>query len=102
METPLDYKQIPSIPYRKTVSLVNNFVINTSEFLNKFSYLCEQKLSKVTSEIERLEITMNILEAKLASIPGLEGAVPAAPSAAQEELPSMPAVSEYVAPPVPN
>jgi len=95
----LDYKQIPPIPYRKTVSLVNNFVINTTEFLNKFSYLCEQKLSKVTSEIERLEITLNILEAKLASIPGLEGAVQAA---AAEEVPSMPVAPSYQSAPISN
>ncbi len=48
---------------------------------------------KVSREIERLEITMNILEAKLASIPGLEGSVPSTnqPMAPQgEEMPSIP------------
>jgi len=92
METPLDFKIIPPIPYKKTVTLINSFVINTTEFLNKFSYLCEQKLAKVTSDIERLEITMNILEAKLASIPGLENTVQLK---SQEEIPSGPAVSAY-------
>jgi len=90
METPLDYKTLPPIPYKKTVTLVNNFVINTTEFLNKFSYLCEQKLGKVTADIERLEITMNILEAKLASIPGLQDSAPQE-NAIQEEIPLGPA-----------
>jgi len=78
--------------------LVNNFVINTTEFLNKFSYLCEQKLAKVTADIERLEITMNILEAKLASIPGLEGAVEVKASSVVEEVPSGPAPTSYEPP----
>ncbi len=75
MQTPIDFKTVESVPYRKTITLVNNFIINTTEFLNKFSYLCEQKLEQVSQQIQKLEITMNILEAKLASIPGLEGSV---------------------------
>jgi len=76
MQTPIDFKTVESVPYRKTITLVNNFIINTTEFLNKFSYLCEKKLENVSQQIQKLEITMNILEAKLASIPGLEGSVP--------------------------
>src|SRR5690242_11196560 len=76
MQAPLDFKTIEPISYKNTVSIINNFVINTSDFLNKFSYYCEKKLMEVSQNIERLEITMNILEAKLASIPGLEGSAP--------------------------
>ncbi len=72
MQTPVDFKTVDSLPQRKTITLVNNFIINTTQFLNKFSYLCEEKLSTVSNQIEKLEITLNILEAKLASIPGLE------------------------------
>lgn len=72
MLTPIDYNRVDSIPTNKTLSVVNHFVINTTEFLNKFTYLCETKLSQVAREIERLEITMTILEKKLESIPGLE------------------------------
>lgn len=72
MQTPIDFKTVDSLPQRKTITLVNNFIINTTQFLNKFSYLCEEKLADVSNQIEKLEITLNILEAKLASIPGLE------------------------------
>eukprot|EP01117_Protostelium_nocturnum_P000323 TRINITY_DN10392_c0_g1_i1.p1 TRINITY_DN10392_c0_g1~~TRINITY_DN10392_c0_g1_i1.p1 ORF type:complete len:317 (-),score=129.50 TRINITY_DN10392_c0_g1_i1:35-985(-) len=69
----LDLSTIPSTSSSRTVSLVNSFVISTSQFLNKFSFICEKKLSEVSRDIQRLEITMNLLEAKLASIPGLDG-----------------------------
>jgi WASH complex subunit CCDC53 len=75
MQTPIDFKTVESVPYRKTITIVNNFIINTTQFLNKFSFLCEKKLAEVSDQIQNLEITMNILEAKLASIPGLEGSV---------------------------
>jgi len=68
----LDFTKIDGVPHTKTITVVNKFVINTSQFLNKFSYLCEQKLAEVSKNIQRLEIMMNILEAKLSSIPGLE------------------------------
>jgi len=74
MQRPVDYRTVEAIQPKHTVMILNSFVINTTEFLNKFSYWCEKKLSEVSKNIERLEITMNILEAKLASIPGLEGA----------------------------
>ncbi len=77
----VDYKQIPPLPRRQVVLLVNNFIVSTGQFLNRFSTLCEEKLTNISSNIERLETTMNILEAKLASIPGLESG--AAPSQAQ-------------------
>jgi WASH complex subunit CCDC53 len=85
MQAPIDYNTVEPIPYNKTVSIVNHFVINTTQFLNKFSYLCETKLATVARNLERLETTMSILEAKLASIPGLEGI-----TAAQTPLQSIP------------
>jgi len=72
MQTPIDYKKVSAIPSPQTVALINNFVINTTQFINKFAHLCEQKLSNVSRKVERLEITMSILEAKLASIPWLD------------------------------
>lgn len=62
MQTQIDYTKVDPIPYRKTVAYVNNFVINTTQFLNRFSYLCEKKLNDVASGIQRLEVTMQLLE----------------------------------------
>ena len=68
----INYEQVDPVPYKTTLAFINNFVINTTQFVNRFSYLAEQKLSDVSRDIHRLEITMSILEAKLDSIPGLE------------------------------
>eukprot|EP01119_Soliformovum_irregulare_P015051 TRINITY_DN4189_c0_g1_i1.p1 TRINITY_DN4189_c0_g1~~TRINITY_DN4189_c0_g1_i1.p1 ORF type:complete len:295 (-),score=91.10 TRINITY_DN4189_c0_g1_i1:177-1061(-) len=98
MQTPIDFHKVPPLSHQKIVPIINHFIVNTTTFLNKFSSLCEDKLMKVSREIERLEITMNILEAKLASIPGLEGSVPVSGSVSStqpmapegEEMPTMP------------
>jgi WASH complex subunit CCDC53 len=73
MQAPVDYKLINPVFSGKTTTAVNNFVIHTTLFLNRFSYICEQKLGDVSRNVERLEITLNLLEAKLASLPGLDG-----------------------------
>eukprot|EP01114_Cavostelium_apophysatum_P018757 TRINITY_DN5875_c0_g1_i1.p1 TRINITY_DN5875_c0_g1~~TRINITY_DN5875_c0_g1_i1.p1 ORF type:complete len:328 (+),score=86.26 TRINITY_DN5875_c0_g1_i1:175-1158(+) len=103
MQRPVDFKTVESIKQQNTVVIVNNFVVNTAEFLNKFSYWCEKKLSEVASNIERLEITMNILEAKLASIPGLEGTAPPPPSTTSVAVPEVSETSSFsgAAPPPP-
>jgi len=75
MDPQIDYTAVDPLPYKKTLAYVNHFIINTTQFLNRFSYLCEQKLNDVSRDIQRLEITMSILEAKLNSIPELDGIV---------------------------
>lgn len=66
--------------------LVNSFVVTTTEFLNKFSSLCEAKLAAVGAQMQRVEIVLALLEAKLDSIQwmggGGGGAAAAAPAAA--------------------
>lgn len=78
----VNYEDVKPIPYRKTLTHVNTFIIKTTEFLNRFSYLCEERLRKVTRDIERLDVMLRILEEKLKSIPGIENApLPDMPSA---------------------
>lgn len=81
MQAQLRFDEIESLPHNKTVAIANNFIIQTTQFLNRFSYLCEEKLAAVSRNIQRLEITMSILEAKLNSIPELDGVSASAPSA---------------------
>mmetsp|Transcript_22716 Transcript_22716/g.25284 ORF Transcript_22716/g.25284 Transcript_22716/m.25284 type:complete len:215 (+) Transcript_22716:58-702(+) len=99
----VDYNECEAIASDKTVSFLNTFIINTTQFLNRFSNICEQKLNKVGRKIQRLEITVALLEAKLASIGDIEGvaaatteappAAPAAPGAEQNgEAPTDPDV----------
>jgi len=69
MQPQLDFTEVDPIPYRKSLTFVNSFLIQTTQFLNRFANTCEQKLSDVSSQLQQLEITMGLLEAKLASIP---------------------------------
>jgi WASH complex subunit CCDC53 len=101
MQTPIDFKTVDSLPQRKTITLVNNFIINTTQFLNKFSYLCEEKLADVSHQIEKLEITLNILEAKLASIPGLDPVNIPEPTSTDATVPVAPPSNSSDAPPPP-
>ena len=72
MHQHIDYSEAPSVPHKITLSFINNFVVNTTHFLNKFGVTCEQKLKDVDTKIKGLEVTLNLLEAKLNSIEGLE------------------------------
>ena len=68
----LDMQKVKSLPIQKSLLLINNFVINTTKFLNAFSETCEKKISQVSSKATALEIMLAILEAKLNSIPDLD------------------------------
>ena len=61
------------VPLRKTLVVVNNFIMTTTGFLNHFSTLCEDKIRKVSEHVDRVHISLSLLEAKLASVPGLDG-----------------------------
>jgi hypothetical protein len=71
MDLPLDLSQLPMIPMQKTLLLVNNFVANTTRFLNHFAHECEERIARVSTNLTRVEIMLAILEAKLDSIPDL-------------------------------
>lgn len=83
--------------------IVNSFVLSTSDFLNKFASLCEQKLSRVSAQVQRVEIVLALLEAKLDSIgwmaPG--GALPVSAPAAGAADPAQAAIASSSAPVAP-
>ena len=54
------------------VAFINQSVVYTVHFLNCFSIICEEKLAKLSLQIQQVETTLNILDAKLSSIPGLD------------------------------
>ena len=76
-----DLKECRPVPLRKTLVLVNNFMVSTVRFMNRFSTLCEEKLQIVSRDITRIETSLAILEAKMNSIPDLPGG-PSGPAAA--------------------
>uniref|UniRef100_A0A7S2BZZ9 WASH complex subunit 3 n=1 Tax=Florenciella parvula TaxID=236787 RepID=A0A7S2BZZ9_9STRA len=71
-EAPINLKLINPVPLPKTLMLVNNFIVNTTKFLNKFSGEAELKLSDVSSRITGIETCLSVLEKKLGSVPGLD------------------------------
>lgn len=68
----IDPSQLKPIPIQTTLLFVNNFIVNTTKFLNTFSESCDIKLSNISSKINNLDIVLSVLEAKLNSVPGLE------------------------------
>lgn len=78
----IDLTKVGSIHQKRTVAFLNHFIAHTVSFLNRFSCVCEEKLSELSTRIQRVEVTLNILEAKLASIPGLESVTVEADQAA--------------------
>ncbi|XP_017266951.1 WASH complex subunit 3 [Kryptolebias marmoratus] len=68
----VDLTKVPAIHQRRIVAFLNQFVVHTVRFLNRFSTVCEEKLANISLRIQQIETTLSILEAKLSSIPGLE------------------------------
>lgn len=68
----MDYTASPPVPLKKTLVLVNNFIIDTTRFLNHFSALAEEKLYKVSHDISRIETSLVMLESRLRQIDGLD------------------------------
>lgn len=51
--------------------MINNFIVNTADFLNVFSNTIEKKIASASNKITNLETLLAVLEAKLNSIPDL-------------------------------
>ncbi|XP_054715385.1 WASH complex subunit 3-like [Uloborus diversus] len=68
----IDYSKVDPLHQKRTLTFLNHFLIRTTSFLNHFSSVCDEKLENLLVRIQRLEASMCILEAKLASIPGLD------------------------------
>ena len=54
-DLPVDFTQVKPIPLRKTVLIVNNFLVNTVKFLNHFANTCEEKLAASSAKMPRGE-----------------------------------------------
>ena len=86
------------VPIASTLLLINNFIANSTVFLNRYIYIlyilnyilfllliyiyifiiiysfaesCEKRICTVSNNITKLEILLAVLEAKLNSIPGI-------------------------------
>ncbi|KAK3241919.1 hypothetical protein CYMTET_48352 [Cymbomonas tetramitiformis] len=104
-------ESLAPVPDQKTLVLVNTFIIQTAGLLNRFSALCERKLEAVNRNIQRVDVQLSLLEAKLNSVDGLaqvratasSGAAPDAstPSSTNGPAPASPAAAAPPPPPPP-
>lgn len=68
----VDPSTIKPVHVQTTLLFVNNFIVNTTKFLNNFSESCDIKLTNISSKLNNLDVVLSVLEAKLNSVPGLE------------------------------
>mmetsp|Transcript_28170 Transcript_28170/g.45258 ORF Transcript_28170/g.45258 Transcript_28170/m.45258 type:complete len:209 (+) Transcript_28170:51-677(+) len=61
------------VPLGRTVILVNNFIVETTDFLNRFLQDCESRINELSGRITRTETFTSLLEAKLNTIPEIGG-----------------------------
>ncbi|XP_059997937.1 WASH complex subunit 3-like [Lagenorhynchus albirostris] len=71
----IDLNKVPAIPQERTVAFLNQFVVHTVRFLNPFSTVREEKLAELSLRMQQIETTLNILDAELSSIPGLDDVI---------------------------
>ncbi|XP_055340091.1 WASH complex subunit 3-like [Paramacrobiotus metropolitanus] len=97
----IDLNQVPALPLNETVGYVKQAATIIVQHLNHFAQTADEKLRQMSANISRLETELTILEAKLASVPGLSsikasepntpGGMPVPASAAHEVPASVPA-----------
>ncbi|XP_070310152.1 WASH complex subunit 3 isoform X4 [Odocoileus virginianus] len=68
MGSGIDLTKVPAIQQKRTVAFLNQFVVHTVQFLNRFSTVCEEKLADLSLRIQQIETTLNILDAKQNSL----------------------------------
>ncbi|KAL1462989.1 hypothetical protein WDU94_014782 [Cyamophila willieti] len=68
----MDLSKVPPIQQKRIVEFVNNFVISTVQFLDKFSNNCDISLQRLDVKLRKVEAELCILEYKLNSVPALK------------------------------
>lgn len=65
----INLSKIECIPPKNTIATINQFIINTTDFINRFAFFSEEKLLSLDESIDRLETQLILLEKKLETIP---------------------------------
>jgi len=68
MEHHVEKSKEDPIPTRKLMMIVNDYVVNSTRFVNRFHAVCEEKLQTVSKRITQTEIMLSILEGKINSV----------------------------------
>lgn len=68
-ERKIDNSQFEPLSHKKTLTMINYFILNTTQFLNAFSNVAETKIHAVDEKLDELETVISIFESKLDSLP---------------------------------
>ncbi|KAM3136635.1 Pfam:DUF2360 [Paramecium bursaria] len=68
MENNIDLTKLEPIPYRNTIAILNEYVIQNIDFLNKFGHFNENKLFDMEIVLDEIESKVLLLEKKLDSV----------------------------------
>mmetsp|Transcript_1474 Transcript_1474/g.2593 ORF Transcript_1474/g.2593 Transcript_1474/m.2593 type:complete len:145 (-) Transcript_1474:105-539(-) len=68
-ERKIDNSQFEPISHKKTLTMINYFILNTSQFLNSFSNVADKKIHDIDEKLDRLETLIQIFETKMGSLP---------------------------------
>jgi hypothetical protein len=74
-------KKLQPVPVQKTLLMLNHFNVSTVTFLNQFMRTVDERLEVFSKNIDKLDVLLAILEAKLEKIEG-----PPAPAQAPEPV----------------
>jgi hypothetical protein len=100
-----------AIETKRTVTIVNAFIISTAEFLNQFSSEIHIKLGQISRQIEKLEAMTYLLEHKLKNLPDISTPNPppqsspqvqSQPDSAHLSATTPPSITTPGAPPTPQ
>ncbi|CAD8177368.1 unnamed protein product [Paramecium pentaurelia] len=69
MESFIDLTQLEPIPYKNTIAVLNEYMLQNIDFLNKFGHFNENKLFEMEVVLDEIESKVLLLEKKLESIP---------------------------------
>ena len=54
-QTTINLSKIECIPPKNTIATINQFILNTTDFINRFAYFSEDKMLYLDQNIEKLE-----------------------------------------------
>jgi len=59
MESKINLAQVAPVNYKVTAALVNQFVVSTTQFLNRFVTRCDRKLHQVAAKMCRIQVRLH-------------------------------------------
>ena len=65
----IDNTKFDPVSHKKTLTLINYFILNTSQFLNSLANVSERKIHEIDENLDTLETIIAIFEDKLDSLP---------------------------------